>query len=94
MLVVTTLLAFALPLSALARPSAYSVWAADSAISRGQANGLNPANGKAKVIYDDGEFQYALKRLYAKTGNTTYYNWIKLGVNGYVSSSGVGADYV
>jgi hypothetical protein len=76
----------------LARPSSYAVWAADSGISRGQGNGLS--SGSAVVNYEHGEFQFALKLLYAKTGNATYYNYIKSGVDQVVSSSGsVGGNY-
>lgn len=76
----------------LARPTSYAVWAADSAISRGQGNGLS--SGSASVSYEHGEFQYALKLLYTKTGNSTYYNYIKSGVDNIISSSGVvGGDY-
>jgi unsaturated rhamnogalacturonyl hydrolase len=39
-----------------ARPESYAVWAADSAIARGQGNGLDSA-GKAIVSYEHGEFQ-------------------------------------
>jgi rhamnogalacturonyl hydrolase YesR len=91
MLVPLLVLGISLPFAA-ARPASYAVWAADSAISRGQGNGLS--SGSATVSYEHGEFQYALTLLYAKTGNSTYYNYIKSGVDNIISSSGVvGGDY-
>lgn len=75
-----------LPL-AFARPSSYAVWSADSAIARGQGNGLS-STGSTVVSYEHGEFQYGLQLLYAKTGNVTYYNYIKTAVDKIISSSG------
>jgi hypothetical protein len=72
---------------AYARPSSYAVWSADSAISRGQGNGLNCTNSTV-VSYEHGEFQVGLELLYAKTGNVTYYNYIKTAVDSIISSSG------
>jgi rhamnogalacturonyl hydrolase YesR len=81
-------LALLLPaLSALARPSSYAQWAADSGIARGQGNGLT--SGSPKVNYEHGEFWFALQRLYERSGNATYYNYIKSGVDQVVSSAGV-----
>jgi rhamnogalacturonyl hydrolase YesR len=83
----------ALTTSALARPSSYAVWAADSAIARKQGNGLSGSS--PEVSYEHGEFQWALRLLYEKTGNTSYYNYIKAGVDEVVSSSGaVGGGYM
>lgn len=78
---------------AYARPTSYAVWAADSAIARGQGNGLN-ASGSPLVSYEHGEFQAALQLLYEKTGNKTYYNYIKTGIDNVLSSTGaVGGGY-
>ncbi|KAF7377614.1 Cell wall glycosyl hydrolase [Mycena sanguinolenta] len=75
-----------------ARPESYAVWAADSAIARGQGNGLS--NGVPLDSYDDGEFQWALRLLYERTGNTTYFNWIETGADNIVSPNGtIGGGY-
>lgn len=75
-----------------ARPSSYAIWAADSAISRGQGNGL--ANGVPTVSYDHGELQWGLRLLFERTGNHTYYNYIKTGVDNVVANNGtVGGGY-
>ncbi|KAF8066730.1 glycoside hydrolase family 105 protein [Lyophyllum atratum] len=71
----------------LARPPSYAVWAADSAIRRGQGNGLD-STGKASVSYEHGEFQWGLRQLYEKTGNKTYYNYILAGANNIVYDNG------
>lgn len=88
------MLTFFLPLLALpvaqvtqARPQSYAVWAADSAISRGQGNGLT-SSGNPVVTYEHGEFQWALRLLYEKTGNSTYYDYIKTGVDNVVYANG------
>lgn len=79
--------------SACARPSSYAVWAADSAIARGQGNGLDD-NGNPLVSYEHGELQWALRLLYEQTGNKTYYDYIKTGVDNVVASDGsVGGGY-
>ncbi|KAJ7267408.1 glycoside hydrolase family 105 protein [Mycena rebaudengoi] len=70
-----------------ARPESYAVWAADSAIARGQGNGLDSA-GKAIVSYEHGEFQYGLRQLYELTGNQTYFNYIQAGVDNIVFPNG------
>lgn len=70
-----------------ARPSSYAVWAADSAIARGQGNGL--ASGAPKTSYEHGEFWFALRRLFEKTGNATYATYVQSGVDQIVSSAGV-----
>ncbi|KAF8994067.1 glycoside hydrolase family 105 protein [Cyathus striatus] len=81
-----------------ARPSSYAVWAADSAIARGQGNGLS--SGQPIVSYEHGEFQWGLRLLYEMTGNKTYLNYIKTGVdnivfdNGTVHGSYTLTDYV
>ncbi|KAF8880525.1 glycoside hydrolase family 105 protein [Infundibulicybe gibba] len=82
-------LAFLLSLlpAASARPQSYAVWAADSAIARGQGNGLD-ATGKAIVSYEHGEFQWGLRLLFEKTGNQTYFNYIQKGVDNIVFSNG------
>ena len=72
----------------LAIPKAtYSVWAADSAISRGQGNGLD-SSGNPIVSYEHGEFQWALRLLFEKTGNETYFDYIKTGVDNIVFDNG------
>ncbi|KAI0036080.1 Six-hairpin glycosidase [Vararia minispora EC-137] len=71
---------------------AYSTYAADSVISRGQGNGLT--NGKPQVNYPDGEFQWALRLLFERGGNQSYFGWIQAGVNRIVSSTGqISSDY-
>lgn len=74
-------------LSVAARPQSYAVWAADSAIKRGQGNGLNGA-GAALVSYEHGELQWGLRLLYEKTGNKIYYNYILAGANNIVFDNG------
>ncbi|KAF8977496.1 glycoside hydrolase family 105 protein [Cyathus striatus] len=69
-----------------ARPSSYAVWAADSAIARGQGNGLS--SGQPIVSYEHGEFQWGLRLLYEMTGNKTYLNYIKTGVDNIVFDNG------
>ncbi|KAK7683392.1 hypothetical protein QCA50_013654 [Cerrena zonata] len=76
-----------------ARPSSYALWGADSAIARGQGNGLD-SSGKPLVSYEHGELQWALRLLYERTGNKTYYDYIKAGVDNVVDSNGnVGGGY-
>ncbi|KAF9028899.1 glycoside hydrolase family 105 protein [Hymenopellis radicata] len=84
----------ALLLGAQARPQSYAVWAADSAIARGQGNGLT-SGGATTVSYEHGEFQWGLRLLYDITGNQSYYDYILAGANRIVDSSGtiIGADY-
>ncbi|KAK7040745.1 hypothetical protein VNI00_009651 [Paramarasmius palmivorus] len=71
----------------LARPDSYAIWAADSVIARGQSTGLD-SSGNPKVIYDDGEFQLGLRRLYDRTGNEKYYSHLLKAANTIVSDSG------
>ncbi|KAH0579015.1 hypothetical protein H2248_003183 [Termitomyces sp. 'cryptogamus'] len=76
-----------------ARPSSNAVWAADSAIARGQGNGLT-SSGTPTVSYEHGELQTGLRRLYDLTGNQTYFNYIVEGVGKIVDNNGnVGGDY-
>ncbi|KAJ7319046.1 Six-hairpin glycosidase [Mycena albidolilacea] len=76
-----------------ARPQSYAVWAADSAIARGQGNGLG-SNGAPVNSYEHGEFQWGLRLLYEQTGNKTYFNYIQAGVDKIVSSNGtIGGGY-
>ncbi|KAF5381599.1 hypothetical protein D9615_005425 [Tricholomella constricta] len=83
---------------AVARPQSYAVWAADSAIKRGQGNGLD-SSGKPTVSYEHGELQWGLRQLYEKTGNKTYYDYIVsaanriVDVNGVIASAYKPADY-
>lgn len=72
----------------VARPQSYAVWAANSAIKRGQGNGLDSTGG-ASVSYEHGELQWGLRLLYEKTGNRTYYDYILAGANRIVSDAGV-----
>ncbi|KAF5390623.1 hypothetical protein D9757_002610 [Collybiopsis confluens] len=69
-----------------AKPASYAVWAADSAIKRGQGNGLS--NGVPLVSYEHGEFQWALRLLYERDGNETYLDYIKTGANNIVFDNG------
>ncbi|KAK7692079.1 hypothetical protein QCA50_005485 [Cerrena zonata] len=76
-----------------ARPSSYALWGADSAIARGQGHGLD-SSGNPLLLYEHGELQWALRLLYERTGNETYYNYIKTGVDNVVDSNGnVGGGY-
>ncbi|THH16067.1 hypothetical protein EW146_g4520 [Bondarzewia mesenterica] len=76
----------------LARAVTYSSYAASSAMIRGQGNGLS--SGLPIVSYEHGEFQWALRLLYEHTGNVSYYNYIKAGVDQVVASDGsVGGGY-
>lgn len=75
-----------LALGASARPSSYAVWAADSAIARKQGTGL--ANGQPKADYTHGTLWFALRRLYEKTGNSSYAEYVKAGADNVVSSNG------
>lgn len=70
-----------------ALPASYAIWAADSAIARGQGNGLN-ASGAPLVSYEHGELQWALRLLYERTGNETYFDYIQQGVDHVVTSNG------
>lgn len=88
------LLVFLLPpaLAGSTQPS-YALRAADSAIRRGQGNGLD-ASGKPLVSYEHGELQWALRQLFERTGNKTFFNYIKAGVDNVVFSNGsVGGGY-
>ncbi|KAF9465919.1 glycoside hydrolase family 105 protein [Collybia nuda] len=73
---------------ALARPQSYAVWAADSAIKRGQGNGLSSA-GTPSASYEHGELQWGLRQLYERTGNKTYYDYIVTGASRIVTDAGV-----
>ncbi|KAJ3575413.1 hypothetical protein NP233_g1119 [Leucocoprinus birnbaumii] len=87
MVVVISLLTLGLTGFTFARPSSYAVWAADSAIARGQGNGLD-SSGKAIVSYEHGELQWGLRQLFEKTGNRTYFNYMQTGVDNIVFSNG------
>lgn len=76
-----------LPSLVVARPSSYAVWAADSAMARGQGNGLD-SSGKASVSYEHGELQWGLRQLYEITGNQSYYQYILTGANNIVFDNG------
>lgn len=77
---------FSLIATVVSRPQSYAVWAADSVISRGQGNGLT--KGIPLVSYEDGAFQWALRLLYEKTGNKTYFDYIQTGVDNIVFPNG------
>ncbi|KAG6856686.1 hypothetical protein H0H87_001901 [Tephrocybe sp. NHM501043] len=70
-----------------ARPKSNAVWAADSAIARGQGHGLD-SSGKASVSYEHGELQWGLRQLFDKTGNTSYYDYILTGAGNIVDDDG------
>jgi len=70
-----------------AQPSSYAVWAADSAISRAQGNGLD-SRGNAVVSYEHGELQWALRLLFERTGDFSYYRYAATGVNNIVFDNG------
>ncbi|KAJ6611182.1 glycoside hydrolase family 105 protein [Mycena sp. CBHHK59/15] len=70
-----------------ARPKSYAVWAADSAIARGQGNGLD-SSGNSIVSYEHGEFQWGLRLLYELTGNKTYFDYMQAGVDNIVFPNG------
>ncbi|KAF5328729.1 hypothetical protein D9619_011466 [Psilocybe cf. subviscida] len=82
-----TVLAFLSPRPTFARPQSYAVWAADSAISRGQGNGLD-ATGAPIVSYEHGEFQYGLRQLFERTGNHGYFDYIQAGIDNIVFENG------
>lgn len=82
-----TLVVISLATLAASRPQSYAVWAADSAIARGQGNGLD-ANGNPIVSYEHGEFQWGLRQLYELTGNQTYFEYIQKGIDNIVFPNG------
>ncbi|TFY52839.1 hypothetical protein EVJ58_g9788 [Rhodofomes roseus] len=71
----------------LALGTTYSTWAANSAITRGQGNGLN-ASGDPVVTYEHGVLQWALRLLYEKTGNQSYYDYITEAANNILNENG------
>ncbi|KAL7275922.1 hypothetical protein RUND412_001114 [Rhizina undulata] len=81
--------AFAKGISA-ARP--YSTWMADSVIARDTPLGLD-SSGAAYTTYEHGVMERALEYVYNKTGNVTYYNYMKQGVDNIIDSSGNLLDY-
>jgi len=70
-----------------AQPSSYAVWAADSAISRKQGIGLDNKENPV-VSYEHGELQWALRLLFARTGDFSYYLHIITGLNNIVFDNG------
>lgn len=71
----------------------YSTYATDSVISRSQGNGLS-SSGTPLVSYEHGEFQWALRLLYERTGNQSYFDYIQEGVDRNVADNGtVGGGY-
>lgn len=85
-LILWTLVAPAVP-PTCAGSFSYAQWGADSAIARGQGNGLD-SPGNPLVLYEHGELQWALKLLYERTKNKTYFNYIKAGVDNIVDDNG------
>jgi unsaturated rhamnogalacturonyl hydrolase len=81
------LIAFFLSSPIVARPSSYAIWAADSAIARGQGNGLD-SFGNPDVSYEHGELQWGLRMLYERTRNQSYYDYIMKGANNIVFENG------
>ncbi|KII85967.1 glycoside hydrolase family 105 protein [Plicaturopsis crispa FD-325 SS-3] len=75
------------PAFAGAPNGSYAIWAADSAISRGQGNGLSSA-GVPSVSYEHGELWWGLQQLYARGGNATYHEYIEAGVANIVFDNG------
>ena len=69
-----------------ASPTSYAIWAADSAISRGQGNGT--VKGSISVNYEHGEFQWALRQLYEVTSDENYFNYIKHGIDSILNNDG------
>ena len=72
--------------SATPSEGAFSTYAANSAIARQQGNGLR--NGSPLVDYPDGEFQWALRLLFERTGNKSYFDYIHAGVDRIVNPDG------
>ncbi|KAH7106542.1 glycosyl hydrolase [Auriculariales sp. MPI-PUGE-AT-0066] len=75
---------------ALVHPRAtqpFSTWMADSIIARNQGHNVD-SSGSPTVNYEHGEFQQALRAVYAATNNTKYSDYIKTGIDTVVSSSG------
>ncbi|KZV69135.1 glycoside hydrolase family 105 protein [Peniophora sp. CONT] len=89
----STLLIFASHALAFTPPTGnWSTYAANSAISRDQGNGLD--DGVPLVNYPDGVFQWALRLLYERDGNASYFDYIVEGVDNVVSANGsVGGGY-
>lgn len=73
--------------SVYAHPHSFAIWAADSAIARGQGNGLD-SNGEPTDSYEHGELQWGLRLLYETTGNESYFNYIVQGASQIVDSKG------
>lgn len=63
------------------------MWAADSGIARHQGNGLD-SNGNAVVSYEHGVFQWGLRLLFERTGNMSYFEYVKEGVDNVVFENG------
>lgn len=82
----TILLFSTLGFASAVAPSSYAIWAADSAIARGQGNGF--VNGVPAVSYEHGELQWALRLLFDITGIETYFDYIKSGVDTILSDDG------
>ncbi|KAJ3514057.1 hypothetical protein NLJ89_g2590 [Agrocybe chaxingu] len=77
----------------MAQTRSYAAWAAESAMRRGQGKGLD-ASGNSLVNYEHGELQWALRLLYERTGNQTYYDYILSGASNVVADDGtVGGRY-
>ncbi|KAH7103251.1 glycosyl hydrolase [Auriculariales sp. MPI-PUGE-AT-0066] len=64
-----------------------STWMADSIMARNEGHGVN-ATGSPIVSYEHGEFQQALRALFARTGDLKYLAYIKEGIDAVVSPTG------
>jgi len=65
----------------------WSAWMAESAMARGQGNGLG-SDGKPFITYEHGVFQRALESLYNKTSETKYLDYFRQGVDRIVNDDG------
>lgn len=61
-------------------------------MARGQGNGLN-ATGHPSVSYEHGEFQWALRLLYERTGDKQYYDYMQKSVDNLVAPDGTIRNY-
>lgn len=84
--------ASALPFPLVCGAQPYSTWMADSVITRKTPLGKD-TSGNILVTYEHGVFERALEMVYNKTGNVTYYNYLKAGVDNVLGSTGTISDY-
>lgn len=83
---------FVLLFSLVSGAQQYSTWMADSVIARGTPLGKD-TSGNILVTYEHAVFERALEMVYNKTGNITYYNYLKTGIDNVVGSTGTILDY-